>query len=512
MDDRIRLTRPKRRTLPDFDGRLRALSSGQSAWKCLRSGGESALLLGLGPDDAWPAVGSQVFWLEAPGLQQKLAQSPPSAWRKVTLEEALALFPNATVWLYEPGLQFAPDFWMHVLGSLFAASLPFRTTEQKTALLFGDASALLHIELLETLQRAGFTCVERLPDGWEKHPEHALAEACHDVTPTICLAVNGRGLDSQGRLFGLLRALSIPCAIWFVDNPWHVLSGIRLPWWKEADLFVTDASFVPLLRQEGAKSVHALPLAFAWHMWRSLRPDAGKEAPLFVGRTVFPGRDRYFAACHLPPTLLEEAKILLSERKILPDVHWWYNKLRPRFWPGTGARLSGLGAESCSLINKTQWIDALSLHGLRLVGDSGWSALLPGKLCEPSVDYYTVLPTYYAQSSCVLAVTSFLLPHSLSQRHFDVWAAGGFLLSDPTPGLAIFPEELTRPITLNSPMELRHMDSACIAAKETAGLQEAWRTCLWENHSYLNRWQTICSVCLNTERPVSQDPRLANEK
>ena len=43
------------------------------------------------------------------------------------------------------------------------------------------------------------------------------------------------------------------------------------------------------------------------------------------------------------------------------------------------------------------------------------------------------------------------MSEALTQRHFDVWAAGGFLLTDRTPGLDIFPRELVEPIVLRPP-------------------------------------------------------------
>ena len=64
--------------------------------------------------------------------------------------------------------------------------------------------------------------------------------------------------------------MGIPVALWFVDNPWHVLSGVRLPWWQHAHIYVTDASFVDGLKAQGAERVCHLPLAVAPHMWRDL--------------------------------------------------------------------------------------------------------------------------------------------------------------------------------------------------------------------------------------------------
>lgn len=139
--------------------------------------------------------------------------------------------------------------------------------------------------------------------------------------PALLLSVNLRGLDPDGRVFYFCRALGVPVALWFVDNPWHLLSALRLPWWREAALFVTDASFLPGLRAAGARQAFHLPLAAAQHMWQEVPEQIGHDSertgcasPLFVGRSAFPERDRFFAAARVPPALMAEAAALQDMR------------------------------------------------------------------------------------------------------------------------------------------------------------------------------------------------------
>ncbi|MDM8216808.1 glycosyltransferase, partial [Desulfovibrio piger] len=136
--------------------------------------------------------------------------------------------------------------------------------------------------------------------------------------------------------------------------------------------------------------------------------------------------------------------------------------------------------------------EALSLGKLRLVGDDGWRDVLPGAPVEPPVDYYAGLSELYAGSGAVLNVTSLLLPHSLSQRHFDAWAAHGLLLSDATPGLEIFPASLTDPMRLRRPADLAERLEAFAASPEkTEAFCAAWREELRARHSYARRLQTL---------------------
>lgn len=115
--------------------------------------------------------------------------------------------------------------------------------------------------------------------------------------PSLFLSVNLRGLDPEGRVFHLLRAMGIPVCIWFVDNPWQILSSLRLPWWKDALLLTTDATFLPELRACGAANAEFMPLAASSFF---LDPEPAILPPdirvLFVGRSSFPGKDAFFAA------------------------------------------------------------------------------------------------------------------------------------------------------------------------------------------------------------------------
>ena len=104
------------------------------------------------------------------------------------------------------------------------------------------------------------------------------------------------------------------------------------------------------------------------------------------------------------------------------------------------------------------------------------------------MDYYTALPDCYAQAQAVLNVTSLLMPHSLSQRHFDVWASGGLLLSDATQGLNIFADVLVEPMRLREPEDFM-VKCAWFQAHpaDALDLRHAWREHLRAAHGYEHR-------------------------
>jgi spore maturation protein CgeB len=68
-------------------------------------------------------------------------------------------------------------------------------------------------------------------------------------------------LDKHGDIYAECKKNALPVAVWLVDNPWNIVSGLRDVFWKEVFLFVTDPSFIPGLKAHGAKHVYFLPLA-----------------------------------------------------------------------------------------------------------------------------------------------------------------------------------------------------------------------------------------------------------
>lgn len=540
---------PRRICLPDFSGRVLTLPDGPESWQRLGEGPD-ALVLGLGPGCPWLAglaqTARRVCWLEheptlraLPPLETRCDTGMPQHWQRVQPEEAAKLAAHSTCYFYGPGMRLAPDFWGPLMGQVDAALLQVSSVpaaapqdvggasgerrggegrEGGPSLLPGHDGLLLHQELHQALDACGLGPVMPLAEKI-RGPEDflALRHVFRQQRPRLFLSVNLRGLDAEGRIFHLCRNMGVPVVLWLVDNPWHVLSALRLPWWREAFIFVTDASFVPGLISAGARHVSHLPLAVAGHMWRNAMPEhagGGPEpGPLFVGRSSFPHRERFFAAARVPKELEAEASGLLERSSgpmDAPNYFWWQQRLGAADWPGMASRNAGLGAETCARGNRARWLRAIMAQAgrgagrtggdharppLRIVGDADWHTLLPGAQILPPVDYYATLPDLYASAGAVLNVTSLLLPQSLSQRHFDVWAAGGTLFSDATPGLDIFPSSLAEPVRLRGPEDFwTRWDEARTYPARIADLRRAWREHLRNGHCYEHRVRRICEV------------------
>lgn len=573
-----------RLTLPDFFGRDLTLPDNPEAWDVFGVGHDALVLgLGPSRLADLPVARehARVYWLDAPemaGRMRKahaahgLAEEPSGlaenvgcvngevsgaadgtgsgSYRSITPDEAVALAPSCRIFFYKYNHRLAPDFWGPLLGRIDAACACAHlgaATRQKTVIsakcaadsggqpqggviLPGTHAQLLHQELLAALPAAGLgPVVEVLPD-WSKAPHRNTADTAsafarvaalvEEQRPALFLSVNLRGLDAEGRIFHLCAALNVTVAVWCVDNPWHLLSGLRLPWWRKAALFVTDPTFIPGLKAAGAQRVFHLPLATPAHAWRDVLPqEAVHDGPLFVGRSAFPGRDNFFAAARVPEDALAEAESMLAQiwasgtakpetgpetaprveletgqglAASRPEYHWWCKRLNVQLWPGQAARSAGLGAENCSRANRARLVMAALAENVRVVGDNGWRELVPaleaGANLLPPVDYYTVLPELYRRAEAVLDAGSLLLPGGLNQRHFDVWAAGGLLLSDAGAGLELFPAELTSPILLGSPAEVASRLRMFRTQREFGQrLRANWREHLRAEHGYEHR-------------------------
>ncbi|BFR48967.1 glycosyltransferase [Nitratidesulfovibrio sp. HK-II] len=477
----------------------------------------------------------------------------PAGWTQAAPDDfSPPRLARALVVVYREAERLFPTFWGPLLGAAravrMAPTLALRPEDtmahaepssppHRTVLLPGTEGSLLLPELEAALAAEGLTPRRVNPDTLQADLSHLLA----DQRPALFLSVNLQGLDAWGERFHLLRACGVPVAVWCVDNPFHLLSALRGPWWRAALLCVTDASFIPLLHAHGAQQVMHLPLATGPEFFgpephegdlpasgrpgkdgaagSALSSTASQSATLdlkpvvFVGRSAFPGKGGFFAGQRIAPALLDEARGLLAAPGPRPDFHWWTARLGiDRLWPGNAVRAAGLGAEECALARRVRCLNAAAPRGLTVFGDDGWRPLLPpGAEVRPPVDYYATLPAVYRAARWSLNVTSLLLPAGLTQRHFDVWAAGGFCITDDTPGLDIFPPELRREIAFsparsggeNTTSPPKTDDAPSLGAlldrlerdpTLRGDLAAAWRAHILSGHTYRHRVRALCAA------------------
>ncbi|BCS87833.1 glycosyltransferase family protein [Pseudodesulfovibrio sediminis] len=368
----------------------------------------------------------------------------------------------------------------------------------KTVWIPTSDTDLLGRELAQAFRDAGYsvTMIDHVQLG--KHPGNTLPEILQEGVPDLFLSVNFKGLDHFGLGYTILKEAGAEVAIWLVDNPFNLLTSVKALYWKNARLFVTDHTFIGPLINTGAKWVTHLPLGTSRELF-----ETGGELPqhghgledrlVFVGRSAFPDKDKFFAGLTVPADQMTTIKNHPHEKRY--DFHWWTEQLKTLPpWPGNAIRQIGAGAEWAGKHWKKVCLE--SAGPIVIFGDTGWQALDNDRAeVRGPVDYYDHLPAIYRSASVTLNATGMQLPAGLTQRHFDVWCAGGFLITDANPGLQIFPDELVDPIRYTKPDEIRDLFLQYRQETETKQeLRAAWRECILQDHTYANRVETILTA------------------
>lgn len=460
----------------------------------VRGQGRDTLVTCPGPDPVLcvPLAdrGGRVLVLRVPEFDGQMPPdweaAIPSSWTPVNVAEASALLPGTRVVHYAPATRLLPSVYAPLLARLRLQSVP---EPARTVWLPATDTTLVVPEL--ALAAAALGLGHRRLSA-QVTPQD-LARTLTRERPALFLSLNFHGLDPYGENVALLREAGVPTAVWCVDNPLHLLTNQKNTLWKTLPLFVTDDWFVPVLQSLGSDARH-LPLATSEAFFGPRGICPGNRDLTFVGRSSFPDRDRFFAASRVPDDLTRAAQRLSGRQA---HFGWWRERLPDvPLWPGNAVRTLGLGAEIVSVAWRRNCLTALARDtDLTVVGDEAWRDLVPGARLAPPVDYYSGLAAIYRAASFSLNLTSLLLPHGLTQRHFDVWACGGFLLTDATPGLAIFPQDLARAVSFDTPA------GACALLNDLAGhsgrkedLRRAWQTLILAEHTYAHRLATILEM------------------
>ena len=467
--------------------------------------GAVPVFLGLGPDPGvlmkmHPEL-DQFLYIECPELASQMG----SGWDDLVPDNFIRLEPQQLVSgnmekygfiLYMPGLKHFPEFWTDVLARIRLSSMVQHknTDKQASVFIFGDQHTLLVPEICWETENLGFNPILVDP----RLAADELSRLLKNNRPILAVSVNLRGMDSLGEKYALFQRLDIPVALWMVDNPFHLLTGIKGRYWARAHIFVTDDWFIDPLKTMGASRVYHLPLAAGPGFFRSTgKKDselAGKT--VFIGRSSFPGSKLFFAAASRNAQLESEALEIMSQG-LRPDFSWWSTKINAPMWPGNKVREMGLGAEHLGLVWKKMCLESFGgKNPLIVYGDKAWKKILPEWITiRPGVDYYGPLASIYSSAKYILNLTNMHLPGGLTQRHFDVWAAKGFLITDRTHGLKIFPRELAEEISFSTPSEMLELVARMdMDSSLRADLKSRFHSLIKSHHTYRHRLENMFNL------------------
>ena len=496
--------RPLRVKAQNELGKTSSLPDDHNAFTCSGHGSQH-IFLGLGPhpERLSELTGTLpgVLYIET----QQFIDQMDTSWHQAIPLDFTRIRPEdltpervatSTLWIYTPGLRLFPSFWGPIQANLHLSRA--RTSSPKNqnlALLPSVHGGLIVPEIARALEHINIHPII-LPDTFSSRQ---LIDILTKIRPKLFLSLNLAGLDAYGEHFYLLREARVPVVAWLVDNPFHLLSKFKAPFWKKIPLGVTDNWFIKPLKKLGAHPFH-LPLATDPELFhpQTSQPEIEISPKVtFVGRSAFPQKKGFFAGQTVPPKDYDQARQSLLDGRI-PDFAWWLAKLNlTTLWPDNAVRRAGLGAEETSLCWRTACLnEAARAAQLTIVGDQGWNTYLSAPFTlHPPIDYYGPLAAWYQKTCITLNMTSLLLPHGLTQRHFDVWAAGGFLITDSTPGLDIFPKELTKKISFASPSDIPALLHRFAGeSTEKQHLRTAWRKEILSHHTYANRIEKILEI------------------
>lgn len=481
-----------RQTLPDDKGQYELIP-----------GNSEIVFMGLGPEpqkltDHFPEI-KQARYIETSEMQSQIngwEEKVPLGYTPIKPEDfSPEVASSASIIRYLPGLKAFPSFWGPLTARTVVSKLPSSATS-RVIWMPSREKDLLDRELTIAFGAKGYRVRILDPEMLERSPGTELPSLLTDEKPELFFSINFKGLEPFGLAYSILREAGVKVAIWMVDNPFNILTSVKSGYWKEAKLFVTDHSFIGPLISLGASWVNHLPLAACPEFFSDkgelpLHAKDLEDKLVFVGRSEFPQKDKFFAGLTPNHRLLEEAVSML-ERGERPNFHWWQEHILAKLWPGNEVRHPGCGAEVAGHVWRSRCLGRLGEESV-IFGDDKWGQMPNIKAETRSVlDYYMSLPAVYRTASACLNITGMQLPAGLTQRHFDVWCAGGFLITDSNPGLRIFPEDLVNEITFTSPDGIiplfDHFRHETPAKEE---LRIAWRSHISKEHTYHNRVVSI---------------------
>lgn len=500
------MPRPSHLIVTDELGLTKSMPAAREQFEWSRPGDGRVVFLGLGPFPEllpeWFGIGSrEILFLECPDFTDQVEnwrERIPDNFRSIAPEEFTRdLAHTARVVRYLPTQRAFPSFFAP-LTARFVLDSANPPQKGKTVWLPVAGDDLLCRELAQAFEETGYavTMLDHLALG--RHPGQVLPKLLDKGVPDLFFSINFKGLDPYGLGHAILREAGVHVGVWLVDNPFNLLTAVKSEYWRTTKLFVTDHTFIGPLIGEGARWASHLPLAASPPLFETggVLPEHAEgleDRLVFVGRSEFPDKKKFFAGLAIPAKQAELVRKGEDGERF--DYHWWHDQLGiTPLWPGNRVREIGAGTEWAGRKWKRHCLEAAG--PVMIFGDNGWQGLAnPDTNVRGPVDYYTHLPAVYRSAAAVLNVTGMQLPAGLTQRHFDVWCAGGFLLTDAHPGLDIFPKELVEPIRFTQAADIH--DLFVRFRRETDVKQElraAWRDCILSGHTYAHRVGTILTV------------------
>lgn len=319
----------------------------------------------------------------------------------------------------------------------------------KRVLLMAGEKSMVVQDCREGFETLGWeTRLELFSDASHEGPEahEHLALGILTLRPQAVISVNQAGCDREGFILAALKDAGIPAVVWYVDHPFALLPEDRPSMVRDAALLASfDSASVDGLRERtGVETLH-LPLGTNPERFKPSGTDA-READwdlAFIGGLDLEriARGRAALTREFPAAVkrVDEAVWVLTSSPFSSAHEALENHSAGHAWqelsPDLRRRIVRLAEMEASAKRRIEIVTALREEGIRVVGGDEWKAYVTSDQWIPPVDYLTDLCSLYRRSRIVLNISRYQLRAAVTQRVFDVPAAGGFLLTDRTAEL-----------------------------------------------------------------------------
>jgi spore maturation protein CgeB len=271
---------------------------------------------------------------------------------------------------------------------------------------------------------------------------HELIKELLEFKPDCILTVNHAAFDSIGLLTKILEQFAIPTVSWFVDSPIYIFKNASPQKSEMLNIFCWERTYIKKLQDLGFKNLYYLPLGsnqdvFNTGIDREINSETFKCDIAFVGNTNIDGAKKYerieFKEIKFQEliekavnTQINNSKMPMSEILSFCDDNKILDNEDNEF---------KITLETYCVIKATEIQRFKIVHllvnnfNLKIFGDKHWKDIYPDNYEKP-LDYYKELPGLYHNAKIIVNVTSLQMNTAVNQRCFDVFLAGGFLISD----------------------------------------------------------------------------------
>lgn len=324
--------------------------------------------------------------------------------------------------------------------------------------------------------------------------------------PDMVLTVNALGLDNAGAMAQFLERCKIPLAVWFVDNPELFFIGGEKMYPDNTVFFTCDPDAAQKIARISGPTTHYLPLAVDKGSIQQIKKTNCRSIS-FVGDTW----TEKIAACYknhaLPRFFLLNALALaraLADHQP-GDGRGFVQKKFSHVYDQAVTTLSAKNQngfwhlvywQANKLYRKDCVARILPFNAL-IAGDKYWKQVFSGQTFEyhPPIAYGTEVCKLYGLSKINFACSSIQMAGAVTQRVFDVPAAGGFVLTDERKQLEELFDVGREAVCYSCPEEIGTLVERYLHdEKERVRIIKAARRRIAAEHTYTHRMQILLNI------------------